>query len=143
MSVLAEKGGAVEKGDFQVYTLNQQTGDRRVNKIKMEYEKKGYAVLTNKNFNSGVDVIVIEKVTGKIVLVIESTNWSESGWMQKEKLDRYVTSLNWFNQFKDVEKQLYVSFKENLRADKDANYDQEIIRLKDSHIDLVEVGYQE
>jgi len=133
----------VEKGDFQVYTLNQQTGDRRVNKIKMEYEKKGYAVLTNKNFNSGVDVIVIEKVTGKIVLVIESTNWSESGWMQKEKLDRYVTSLNWFNQFKDVEKQLYVSFKENLRADKDANYDQEIIRLKDSHIDLVEVGYQE
>lgn len=133
----------MEKGDFQVYTLNQQTGDRRVNKIKMEYEKKGYAVLTNKNFNSGVDVIVIEKVTGKIVLVIESTNWSESGWMQKEKLDRYVTSLNWFNQFKDVEKQLYVSFKENLRADKDANYDQEIIRLKDSHIDLVEVGYQE
>lgn len=134
----------MEKDDFQVFTLQQQTGDRRVNRIKAYYESKGFAVLTNKNFNVGVDLIVIEKVTGRVAVAIESTNYAkESEWMVKEKLDRYIVSLDWFDQLPDVKKQLYVSFIENLKCDKQATYDQEVERLRENKIELIVVGYQD
>lgn len=122
----------------------QEIANRRIDKIKEEYESKGYAVLTNSNFNAGVDVIVIEKGTGKIVVAIESTNFrDEKMWMGKEKLDRYIESLNWFDMFPDVKKQLYVSFAENIRENKEQKMDRELDRLVESGIELIICGHQD
>jgi len=136
----------MEKDEFPVFMVDyrQEIADRRIDKIKEEYESKGYAVLTNSNFNAGVDVIVVEKVTGRIVVAIESTNFrDEKMWMGKEKLDRYIKSLNWFDVFPDVRKLLYVSYAENIREEKEQKMDRELDRLVESGIELIICGKQD
>lgn len=45
-------------------------GQRRVILLEGKFEKQGFFVLPNYNFNSGVDLIIIDK-KGKIAKVIE------------------------------------------------------------------------
>lgn len=98
--------------------VNIEIADRRIEKIKREYEDKGYKVIINKNFNAGVDVIIIDRKTGQIRKVIEATNYGyEWEYIKPNKFKRYVDSLNSFNDLPNVEKELITSYKTNLGKD--------------------------
>jgi response regulator of citrate/malate metabolism len=90
----------------------------RVGKLEKEYQKKGYFVLVNANFNAGVDLIIVNPSTGQIHKVIESTNYSRKNYYIKdEKFNRYVKQLNKFDRLPNVEKEFVVSYKTNLNQE--------------------------
>ena len=110
---------------------NIKTADRRINKLQAEYTERGYLVLINKNFNSGVDLIIILRKTGTVKKVIEATNYKAKWeYISDEKLDRYINSLKFFDQLPNVEKELVVSFEDNLREDQIKKLGQNKINLK-------------
>jgi hypothetical protein len=118
-------------------TEAEKTGERRVNRLKEDYEKKGYVVLTNETFNSGADIIIIDPLIGKIVKVIESTNYAQDYYyIQPKKFERYITELNKFDKLPNVEKELVVSFQGNLNQ-------QQIDTLKSNNIRVKVEGHQD
>jgi hypothetical protein len=151
--VQKEGGHETDKDEaFRVSLVEQAKLDeiaaRRVEKLRLELESEGLVVLTNANFASGVDLIAITK-KGKLKMVAEVTNYANKGeWIGKDrsgkpKMDRYIESLSWFDRFPNVEKRLYVSFKENLRS-KDTTVDEMVERLeKKNNINIVIVGEQD
>ena len=97
------------------FSDNVATGQRRVNRIATEYREKGFFVIVNSNVNHGVDLLVLDANTGKLVEVGESTNYGkERYYIGEEKLKRYITSLNYYDRLPNVRKRLYVSFLSNV-----------------------------
>jgi hypothetical protein len=97
------------------FSDNVATGQRRVNRIATEYREKGFFVIVNSNVNHGVDLLVLDANTGKLVEVAESTNYrKEQYFISEEKLKRYITSLNDYDRLPNVRKRLYVSFLSNV-----------------------------
>lgn len=136
----------------------REIADRRINRLEREYYARGFLlVLVNANFNAGVDIIAFSMSEGRpLIEVVESTNWKlsrRSGFMQDEKFNRYVNSLNAFNVLSPlfaVRKKLVISYLKNLRRTKLSNTEEkdEVInvRLKtceENNIDVVVVGYQD
>jgi hypothetical protein len=97
------------------FSDNVLTGQRRVNRIATEFREKGFFVITNNSANHGVDLLVLDANTGKLVEVGESTNYGkERYYIGEEKLKRYITSLNYYDRLPNVRKRLYVSFLSNV-----------------------------
>ena len=112
-------------------------GDRRVENLGREYRERGYFVITNKNYGSGVDLIIIVKDTGQVVKTIESTNYKAIWeYISDEKLERYISSLNQFDVLPNVEKELVVSYEDNLT-------EQQLKKLGASSIDVRIIGKQD
>ena len=106
-------------------------GEKRVQRLKIEYELQGYFVITNLNFNCGVDIIIMDKTTGKVFKVIESTNYGKPQYyISPKKFKRYIDSLNKFNVLPDVTKEIVVSFKENLSKNQVKKLRKEGIRIR-------------
>lgn len=120
------------------YAANWVVAMKRVEKLKAKYEEHGFAVWVNKHFNSGVDMMVFED-SGRVVEVCEVTNYAKPApaeYVSKEKFERYVEDLNWFDRFPDVRKVMYVSFESNLT-------DEQRRTLKENSIQLVIAGGQD
>ena len=116
---------------------NLRIADRRIERLQQEYTERGYLVLINKNFNAGVDLIVILRKTGTVKKVIEATNYKAKWeYISDEKLGRYINSLKFFDQLPNVEKELVVSFEDNLTDD-------QIKRLGQNKINVKIVGRQD
>jgi hypothetical protein len=116
---------------------NLKTADRRIERLQQEYTERGYLVLINKNFNAGVDLIIILRKTGTVKKVIEATNYKAKWeYISDEKLGRYINSLKFFDQLPNVEKELVVSFEDNLTDD-------QIKRLGQNKINVKIVGRQD
>lgn len=133
-----EEGDERQKLTNKGFKKFDQTQKRRVDKIASGYEKAEYAVLTKYMFNDGVDLIVIEKDTGSIAEVITVTNWKVDGYrnLPEERVDGYIESMDWFDRFPNVKKTLYVSSSNNLTSE-------EINRLKEHDVNIINVGYQD
>lgn len=116
---------------------NEKIADRRLRKLEEEYSERGCLVLINKNFNAGVDLIVILRKTGTVKKVMEATNYKAKWeYISDEKLERYINSLNFFDQLPNVEKELVVSFEDNLTDD-------QIKKLGQNRINVKIVGRQD
>jgi hypothetical protein len=119
-----------------------QIADARVDKLYQEYTSLGYLVILNRDNHAGVDLIVIATPSGRIVKVIESTNYAlktrdgKVEQISKDKLERYYRELNYFDQIEGVEKELVVSFKENIPS---AWYK----KFMDSKITVIIKGYKD
>jgi len=125
------------EGNLFALKGNLEIAQRRIDRLKREFEERGFAVLVNVNFSSGVDMIAIEKRTGRIVEAAEVTNYRETWeYIKNEKLQRYINSLNWFNQFPDVRKRLYVSYRENVNSE-------QLAALRKNNIGLIVCGGQD
>lgn len=85
----------------------------RIKKIKEEWESDGYLVLTNRDFHTGVDLIIIdtEPATFGIARVMESTNWNKRGYLQDSRFQRYLNDLN---RFAPTEREIVFSYDSNL-----------------------------
>ena len=94
---------------------NVVVGQRRVDRLAMKFRGKGFFVIVNSNVNHGVDLLVFDTYTGKLIEVAESTNYGkERFFIGEEKLKRYITSLNEYDRLPNVRKRLYVSFLSNV-----------------------------
>jgi Holliday junction resolvase len=91
--------------------MEVKKGKARETRLAEKYRKKGFQVLNAKNYNTGVDILVIDRKTGQIKYAIESTNYAKESYMQKSRAERYAKSLD---QFPYATKTLVVSFDENL-----------------------------
>jgi hypothetical protein len=121
---------------FSIDLLGLDIGQRRVNRLKEYYEKKGKLCLENAIFFTGVDLIVISRKTGKVLEVLEVTNYNNRReWINEMKMDRYIASLGLFDQLPRVRKTLIVSYKENV-----AGYEE---RLRQSGITVRALGKQD
>ena len=91
----------------------RETELRRVNRLKAEWEAKGYFVMTNEQFHAGVDLVVVDTSlnTFNIVRVIESTNWNSRGYLNNKRFDRYKESLN---RFEPTTREIVFSYESNL-----------------------------
>lgn len=116
--------------------ISREIGDLRVQKIKELYEKAGHFVITNRDFNTGVDLIVIATDTGKIFKVIESTNYCDSSYINDAKFSRYLRELNKFNILPNVEKELIISYNKNINKE-------QMKELEKYNIVLKIEGYQD
>lgn len=64
----------------------EKTEKKRFDALRKIYEGQGKFVLSNRNFNAGVDMLIIDSKTGRIEKVIECTNYQRRGyWIGKEK----------------------------------------------------------
>lgn len=117
-------------------------GMRRVNKIAEEYRAKGFFVLVNENFKSGVDMLVFDVISGRLVEVGECTNYSRADeWICEERMVRYISSLNVFDSVPNVKKKLYVSYSTNAV---NGHVRKETLQwLRESRIKIVECGGQD
>lgn len=94
---------------------NVVVGQRRVDRLAMEFREKGFFVIVNSNVNKGVDLLVLDTFSGRLIEVVESTNYGkERYFIDEEKLKRYITSLNEYDRLPNVRKRLYVSFLSNV-----------------------------
>lgn len=116
--------------------ISREIGDLRVQKIKELYQKAGHFVITNRDFNTGVDLIVIATDTGKIFRVIESTNYCDTSYVNDEKFSRYLRELNKFGVLPNIEKELVISYKQNLSKE-------QLKELAQFNITLTIEGYQD
>jgi hypothetical protein len=95
-------------------------GDKRVDRIYDEYTRMGFVVIVNKSNHEGPDLIVISTPKGEVVKVIECTNYAKHTskgkpeYISKDKLERYFNTLNYFDRIEGIQKELVVSFKENV-----------------------------
>jgi hypothetical protein len=116
--------------------------DRRVNRIKEEYEQMGYKVWANYKNHEGVDIIIISNPQGRVVKVIESTNYAErtrEGKLEvipRDKLERYYGSLNYWDGIEGLEKEIVVSYRTNMPS---SWYD----KFRTVKITVVIKGYQD
>jgi len=108
-------------------------GKVRESMLAKKYRRKGFQVLNAKNYNTGVDILVIDKNTGQIKEAIESTNYSKKCYISKERAERYAKSLN---QFPYAKKKLVVSYKENVG-------DEARKILEDNGVKIEVVGHQD
>jgi|SRR5271157_1049272 len=111
-------------------------GDYRAVLLKEQYECDGkFKALVNTKFNAGVDLIIVEIQTGKVVEVVESTNYQyPDEFINTPKENRYIKSLNEFNYIAGIKKTLYVSYLENLNT-------RQLKRFLDNDIEVKEVGH--
>lgn len=97
------------------FSDNVATGQRRVDRIATEYRAKGFFVIVNSNVNHGVDLLVFDTFSGRLIEVAESTNYRDKAeFICDKKLNRYITSLNEYDALPNVSKRLYVSFLSNV-----------------------------
>ncbi len=107
--------GQITVSSSQSLRNNVKIGMRRVNRIANDYRAKGFFVRVDSYMNFGVDLEVVDKHTGILFEVAESTNY-KNAWefIKEEKLRRYITSLNAYDELPNVRKRLYVSFLDNV-----------------------------
>ncbi len=98
--------------NLQLYAI----GDRRVQKIAKEYSDLGHLVITNPSNHEGVDLVIISSPLGKILKVIESTNYAKTSYVSKDTFERYLSTLGYFRDLEEVQKELIVSFRNNLNT---------------------------
>jgi hypothetical protein len=96
---------------------NVRKGNKRVYRLCSEWWNAGFFVLVNENFNAGADLIILRK-NGRIVRVIESTNYArKTEFIKDDKFQGYMTNLNFYSNYGKVQKEIVISFNENLSAD--------------------------
>jgi hypothetical protein len=111
--------------------------DRRVDRLYSEYTKLGFFVMVNQRNHVGPDLIVIATPEGKIIKVIEATNYkTREEYIANDKMVRYIKTLDSFDCIQGIKKEIVVSFKENIHA---YHYKQ----LAKSNISIVIVGNQD
>jgi hypothetical protein len=117
-------------------------GNRRVFRLKKEYESQGYFVYANSSNHEGPDLIIIAKLDGRIVKVIESTNYArrtkgdELEYINNDNFQRYLTSLTQWSFNPEIKLELIVSFQTNLHK---VQYK----KLVERGITVVIVGHQD
>jgi hypothetical protein len=111
-------------------------GDRRVQKIAKEYSEIGHLVIVNPSNHEGVDLVIISSPLGKILKVIESTNYAKTSYICKESFERYLGTLGYFKDLEDVQKELIVSFRNNLNT-------RQWNMCTENNIKVVVVGHQD
>ncbi len=95
----------------QLYAI----GNRRVHRLAEEYRKLGLLVVTNPTNHEGPDLILISSPDGRIVKVMESTNYARpEEYVCSETFKRYLDGLNYFDSILGIEKVIVVSFRTNL-----------------------------
>jgi hypothetical protein len=104
--------GNAHFSNLQLYAI----GDRRVQKIAKEYIDLGHLVIVNPSNHEGVDLVIISSPLGKILKVIESTNYAKTSYVCKDTFERYLNTLGYFRELEDVQKELIVSFRNNLNT---------------------------
>jgi hypothetical protein len=118
--------------NLQLYAI----GDRRVQKIAKEYSDIGHLVIVNPSNHEGVDLVIISSPLGKILKVIESTNYAKTSYVCKESFERYLGTLGYFRDLEDVQKELIVSFRNNLNT-------RQWNMCTENNIKVVVVGHQD
>jgi len=114
----------------------EEIGHRRLETLEREYQRLGYFVLTHPLNNTGIDMVIICTSNGKIVEVLEVTNYArKEEYINNKKFTRYVDTLNEFN-FADIQKTIVVSFWENLN-------EKQIRILKENNINIRVMGKQD
>ena len=112
-------------------------GDDRVLRLARDYENKGFLVFANSKNHEGPDLIVISVPEGRVVKVIESTNYERpEEYIAAKTFSRYIDSLCYFKGIEDVELELVVSFFENVS---NAQY----LELQEHDIKLVIENHQD
>jgi hypothetical protein len=121
---------------------NIEIGDRRVRKLEQELRERGYFTIVPSVVNKGVDLQVFDRATGRLVYVMESTNYKKrTEYIDDKRLRRYIESLNIYDELPGVKKQLIVSFLENVI---NKHVKEETLQwLRDSKIEIVCRGRQE
>jgi hypothetical protein len=90
--------------------------------------------------NAGVDLLIFDKKTGRLVKVVESTNYAESSFMKEDRILRYVNSLNEYDALPNVEKVIVVSYLTNIMK-RISSKTLELV--ENSHIKVDVVGRQD
>jgi hypothetical protein len=115
---------------------NVRKGNKRVYRLCSEWWNAGFFVLVNENFNAGADLIILRK-NGRIVRVIESTNYArKTEFIKDDKFQGYMTNLSFYSNYGKVQKEIVISFNENLSAD-------QWKRCKKDSIIVTVVGHQD
>lgn len=118
-------------------TKLEKIGQRRIEKLEKEYQTLGYFVLSHPYNQTGIDMIIIATPSGKIIEVLEITNYAHKWeYINSPKFNRYIATLNEFDCFNEVQKTLVVSYWENLNH-------KQIQILRDNNIHIRVVGYQD
>lgn len=118
-------------------TMLEKIGQRRIERLEREYEVLGYFVLSHPYNQTGIDMIVIAAPSGKIVEVLEVTNYAHQWeFINSPKFNRYVNTLNEFDCFNEVQKTLVVSYWENLNK-------KQIQILRENNINVRVIGCQD
>lgn len=127
----------------QAYRINLDKHDRRVAILKREYEQRDLFVLVPSNVWDGVDILVFNKNTGKLIEAVESTNYAvpEISSMKDDRVQRYIGHLNFYDALPDVRKKIVVSYRGNLYSKRVKR--ETLQRLEDSHIEVVVRGRQD
>lgn len=112
-------------------------GRVRVLNLARRYQDLGYLVIGNWDTHEGVDLIIISLPNGKIWKVIESTNFKEPyEKIADNRLLRYINSLDYFDGIEGIQKELIVSYLDNLTA-------AQLEELKQHRITVTAVGSQD
>jgi hypothetical protein len=128
---------STEHNEYSGLTKLEKIGQRRIKRLTKEYEKLGYFVLSHPYNQTGIDMIIIATPSGKIMEVLEVTNYAYNWeYIKTSKFNRYVATLNEFNCFNEVQKTLVVSYWENLTS-------KQIQILKKNSINTRVVGFQD
>jgi hypothetical protein len=114
----------------------ERIGLRRSDAFEKMYKGLGYFILKHPYNNTGIDMVVISTETGKIIEVLELTNYAYKWeYINGKKFDRYVITLNEFN-FAGIKKILAVSFRQNLTM-------KQMETCKENSIEVKVMGYQD
>lgn len=124
--------------ELELHSEAEKIGQRRVDRLRLEFEQLGYFVETRIGNNTGVDMIVVccdrEKAT--IIQVLEVTNYARRNeYINCKKFNRYVDTLNRWNRG-GIKRTLVVSYWENLNG-------KQISCLQANNIEVMVVGYQD
>jgi hypothetical protein len=113
--------------------IQVRTGKRREKRLVRDWQSRGFQVLNAKNYNTGVDLLVIDPRVGRICVAIESTNYSKGSYIAIRRAQRYANSLN---QFPYADKILVISYNDNVG---------QVARgiLQRAGVQIKVVGYQE
>ena len=111
-------------------------GNRRSERLEKEYKALGYFVLTHPYNNTGIDMVIVCTRSGKIIEVLELTNYArKEEYIKTVKFTRYLNTLNEFN-FANIQKTIVVSYWENLS-------ETQIIALQENNIHIRVMGSQD
>lgn len=120
---------------------NIDKGQIRVDRLAREFREKGYFVVEPSRVNKGVDLLIFDIGSGRLVEVSEVTNYAETSYMKDDRVQRYICSLNSYDKLPNVRKIIYCSFKGNVfnKHVKQKTLD----KLRKSEINVVAFGYQD
>jgi hypothetical protein len=117
------------------HTELEAKGDRLINKIVLEYTRKGFYCIPNHGHSEGVDIIVIATKEGKVVAVVECKNYAETSHIADDKLKRDIDNSDSYDELPNVEKWLVISYKRCLTL-------LQIKLLEEHRIRIREIGYE-